>query len=356
VLSGRLSFDRFEVDLRRRRLTRSGRPIRLEPQPFTLLAILLSRAGETVPRAELHKALWPADTHVAYETGLNTAVRKLRRALGESAEDPRVIQTVPGVGYRVIATVVPIPQPPGHEAPASGHRPLTPATAPLAVSRPSGRQVALLAIVLTSILTAPSLSAPAGGFRNWRSHAALAQQALTANDPRGATVEFARAVAAGADDDALFVEYACALARQRQPALALEVIERGLARLPHSVTLRAYRGLYLHAVGRYHEELAALTDAVALDPGSAEAQFHLGLGFARRRDYGASLVALQRAVDLSGGAPRFLSWLGRIAADAGRRDQAEAVLRSLERQAITRPVPEDLINAVAFHLSAATRS
>jgi tetratricopeptide (TPR) repeat protein len=163
-------------------------------------------------------------------------------------------------------------------------------------------------------------------------------------------------VSAGADDEAIFVEYACALARLKRPAEALAVIELGLTRRPGSVTLRAHRGLYLHAVGRYEDELAALTGAVALDPESAEAQFQLGLGFARRRQYHASLSALQRAVDLSGGAPRFVSWLGRVAADAGRRDRAEGALRELRRQAISRPVPDALIDAVAYHLSASSRS
>lgn len=351
----RLSFDSFEVDLHRRRLARRGRPVRIEPEPFTLLAILLSRAGETVSRAELHRALWPADTHVAFEAGLNTAVRKLRRALGDSADESRVIQTIPGVGYRFIATVVPIAEPPPIALREVGRAPTT--SAPPIVSAPTARPLAaLLVLLLATMVTPPSGSPPGEAFRLWRSHADVARQLLAVNDPDGAIAEFARAVDTGASDESLFVEYACALARQRRPAVALEIIERGLVRRPRSATLLAYRGLYLHAVGRYDEELAALAEAVASDPRSADAQFHLGLGFARRRDYGASLQALQRAVDLSGGEPRFLSWLGRIAADAGLRDQAEAILRALERQALTKPVSRDLISAVAYHLSVASRS
>lgn len=63
--------------------------MRLQPQPFALLELLVARAGQKVTWGEMHRALWPTDTHVAFDTGLNTAMRKLRRALGETAERPR---------------------------------------------------------------------------------------------------------------------------------------------------------------------------------------------------------------------------------------------------------------------------
>ncbi len=156
---------------------------------------------------------------------------------------------------------------------------------------------------------------------------------------------------AGASDEAVFLDYACAQAHLGQRRLALQTIETGLTRQPQSVTLHANRGLYLHGVGRYDEELAELTGAVAMNPSSAEAQFHLGLGFARRRQYVASLSALQRAVLLSNGASRYLSWLGRIAAEAGRPDRAEAVLHLLQRRADEEHVPAELISSVAYYLA-----
>ena len=345
----RWSFDRFEVDLQRRRLTKRGRTVRIQPQPFTVLAGLIAQAGRTVTREELQRELWTANTNVEFEAGLNTAVRKLRRALGDAADGARFIQTVPGVGYRFIAPLNRENEPVSADVETVAPAPTAFDTGStfasiFAASRLSG----LLVVLVTAALTAPSTRTV-----GWRLFADAGHMRLGANDYPGAVGAFAEAVAVGADDEWVFVEYACALAHLERHALALGVVERGLALRPRSVTLRANRGLYLHAVGRYDEEFAALADAVALDPGSAEAQFHLGLGFARRRQYDSSLAALRRAVDLSGGAPRFLSWLGRIEADAGHLDRAESVLHLLQQRATTQHVPLDLINSVAYHLSAA---
>ncbi len=79
--------------------------IKLQEQPFQVLSLLVRHPGELVTREELQKALWPADTFVAFDEGLNTAVKKIRQALGDSAENPRFIQTVPRKGYRFIAPV-----------------------------------------------------------------------------------------------------------------------------------------------------------------------------------------------------------------------------------------------------------
>jgi Tol biopolymer transport system component/DNA-binding winged helix-turn-helix (wHTH) protein len=86
-------------------LRRRGRKVALQDQPFQVLAVLLRRRGEIVARAELHQALWPADTFVEFEHGLNTAINKLRQAMGDSADNPRFIETLPRKGYRFIAPV-----------------------------------------------------------------------------------------------------------------------------------------------------------------------------------------------------------------------------------------------------------
>jgi len=96
--------------------------------------------------------LWLADTRVAFETGLNTAVRKLPRALGESADDARFVQTVPGVGYRFIATVVSIAEPSAIDVRAIVRVPRSSTPTPGIVSTPAARHLgALLAILLTVI-------------------------------------------------------------------------------------------------------------------------------------------------------------------------------------------------------------
>src|SRR5580658_343630 len=102
---GRIRFGVFEVDLRAGELHKHGLRIRLQEQPFQVLAILLERAGQVVTREELQKKLWPADTFVDFDHGLNKAVNKIRDALGDSAESPRFVETVARRGYRFLAEV-----------------------------------------------------------------------------------------------------------------------------------------------------------------------------------------------------------------------------------------------------------
>jgi len=97
--SDRARFGPFEVDLHTHELWKFGTRIRLVGQPFEILAVLLSRPGELVTREELRTRLWPADTFVDFNHGLNAAVNKLREALSDSAENPRYIETLPRRGY-----------------------------------------------------------------------------------------------------------------------------------------------------------------------------------------------------------------------------------------------------------------
>ena len=98
-------FGSFEVDFRAAELRRSGLRVRLQKQPFRILELLLERPGETVTREELRQRLWPADVFVAVDQSLNNAIKKLRAALHDPAENPRFIQTVARHGYRFIAPV-----------------------------------------------------------------------------------------------------------------------------------------------------------------------------------------------------------------------------------------------------------
>jgi TolB-like protein/DNA-binding winged helix-turn-helix (wHTH) protein/tetratricopeptide (TPR) repeat protein len=100
----RLRFGVFEADFRTGELTKHGNRVRLQEQPFQLLAMLLDRPGELVNREELHDRLWP-DTIVDFDHGLNKAISKIREALGDSAENPRFVETVARRGYRFLADV-----------------------------------------------------------------------------------------------------------------------------------------------------------------------------------------------------------------------------------------------------------
>jgi len=100
-----LRFGVFEMDLRTGELRKHGMQVRLQKQPFQVLAMLLEHAGEVVTREELQKNLWPADTFVDFDHGLNKTINKIREALGDSAESPRFVETVSRRGYRFLAEV-----------------------------------------------------------------------------------------------------------------------------------------------------------------------------------------------------------------------------------------------------------
>jgi Tol biopolymer transport system component/DNA-binding winged helix-turn-helix (wHTH) protein len=104
-----IRFEVFEIDLRAGELRKRGRRLKLQEQPFRVLAMLLERPGEVIPREDLRQKLWPADTFVDFDHGLNSAVARLREALSDSASQPRFIETVPRQGYRFIGVIDPSP-------------------------------------------------------------------------------------------------------------------------------------------------------------------------------------------------------------------------------------------------------
>jgi len=104
---GPLRFGVFELDLRAGELRKHGLRVRLQEQPFQVLAMLLEHPGEVVTREELQKKLWPEDTFVDLDHGLNKGVNKIREALGDCAESPRFVETVARRGYRFLAEVKP---------------------------------------------------------------------------------------------------------------------------------------------------------------------------------------------------------------------------------------------------------
>src|ERR1700757_2066167 len=100
-----IRFGSFEADLYTRELRKRGLKLKVQEQPFQVLAMLLARPGELVTREEIRSRLWPQDTFVDFDHGLNAAVRRLRDALNDDAETPRFVETLPRRGYRFIAPV-----------------------------------------------------------------------------------------------------------------------------------------------------------------------------------------------------------------------------------------------------------
>jgi TolB-like protein/DNA-binding winged helix-turn-helix (wHTH) protein len=100
-----VQFGIFQLDLKAHELHKAGIKVKLQEQPFRVLALLVERAGQVVTREELQQKVWPSDVYVAFDQGLNNAIKKVRDALGDSADSPRYIETVARHGYRFVAPV-----------------------------------------------------------------------------------------------------------------------------------------------------------------------------------------------------------------------------------------------------------
>ncbi len=152
-------FGPFEADLATGELRRDGERVPLQDKPFQMLALLLGRPGGLVTREELRTQLWPADTFVDFEHGLNTAVKKLRQALDDSADTPRFVETLPRRGYRFVGTLVEEPAvaaPVAADPPAPTAAPPEPAPAPVPVRRSWPLHAAWAgAVVLAALLPWP---------------------------------------------------------------------------------------------------------------------------------------------------------------------------------------------------------
>jgi len=125
-----LHFGVFEVDLKACEIRKHGVRLKLSEQPFQVLAILLESPGEIVTRDDLRSRLWPSDTFVDFDHGLNNAVMRLREVLGDSSENPRFVETIPRRGYRFIAPVA------GPALPSAFHTPTKNGLTPVPVEEP----------------------------------------------------------------------------------------------------------------------------------------------------------------------------------------------------------------------------
>src|SRR6516165_4157643 len=105
AIPGRARIGAFELDLRDGELRKDKRTVLLQEQPLQVLRMLMAHPGKLVTRGEIRKKLWPNDTVVGFDQGINTAIRKLREAFGDSAEKPKYIETVASRGYRLIMAV-----------------------------------------------------------------------------------------------------------------------------------------------------------------------------------------------------------------------------------------------------------
>jgi DNA-binding winged helix-turn-helix (wHTH) protein/tetratricopeptide (TPR) repeat protein len=541
-----VTFGPYELDAEAQELRRDGRLVALAPQALRLLLALTAEPHQVLTREKLQRTLWSDATHVDFERGLNSAMRKLRVALKESAECPRYIQTVRGQGYRFVTPVQRVVAPTATgmttaAPPPSGWRrlrawlaasaaaacalavgpwiaapdrarvvvhtsgmcvetttdPFAAGTLVAALQAQVGRLAPSKLVVVDQaanatheivvaiqksktaarvslrlvdrrrheqlwadvvdadegaehdlvtavaravadrllhgdanarLVAATSSDRALAAFRQgqrfsmermselslavesfadavrldsgfapaWAAlararatramfdgrdpselrlaraearralavdveladgHVALGQvQLALGNDPAGAEIDFRRARALGTDAGRDQLWLAWALNVEGRNAEALGTLDEALSRDPRNAILHAWRGLLLHAVRRYDDELAELQRAVSIDEHSWLAALHLGLGYSRRGQYDLALPALRHAVVLSDAGGVSLSWLGRVAADAGDTVTAENALRQLRESGGARGFDPSLAASIEHHLTQRERT
>ena len=150
-------FGVFEVDLRSHELRKQGMKVKLQDQPFQVLAMLLEHPGEVVTREELRKRLWPGDTFVDFDHSLSTDINKVREALGDTAESPRYVETVPRRGYRFIASPPP-PAPPLRYTPSGIVREVLPNVVAAVIDSHQAKTRWQMAAVLIAILALAAIA------------------------------------------------------------------------------------------------------------------------------------------------------------------------------------------------------
>lgn len=156
-----LRFADFELHQRAGELYKTGRKIRLQALPLRILATLLETPGQVVTRDELREKLWPADTFVDFDHSLNTAIRKLRRALNDEADTPRFIETLPRRGYRFVGAA------PTGNFPAPSVASAPPAVATPATDLVGGISSSAVKVIRTLFLFPPTNS-PLRKRKNWK--------------------------------------------------------------------------------------------------------------------------------------------------------------------------------------------
>ena len=166
----RLRFGPYEADLHSKELRKGETRLRLQAQPFQLLAMLLERPGELVTREEICQKLWSTDTFVDFDHSLGTAINKIREVLNDSAGEPCYVETLPRRGYRFIAPVASVDPEPAPESPEPG--PLEPAE-PLATLVPRARL--LYSAVGVCFAVAVLLALIGANFRGWRTRLTSAE-------------------------------------------------------------------------------------------------------------------------------------------------------------------------------------
>ena len=329
LASDRVRFGEFEVDLRSHELLRRGRRVRLQEKSFLALRELLAQAGRVVTREDLGAALWPREHFVDVEHGLNTAIRRLRGALGDSAEAPRFVETVPKLGYRFVAAVEAVPAAAvtvtDAAAPATAAEPATVAIStptPAAPAAPaSPRSLARPAVLAAAVVAVVALAAVVAVNRWPQLDGGVAPPPPAppgrAEDPV-VTELLARA------------RY---LRNHKRPAEARQFVDEALLRDPASPEALAGLSLSLLGEGQPEEAREVARRAIELDPRTWEAHRTLGHLAHREGDYVGAERHYRRATEANPNDYKTRNRLARHLLECGRLDEARPHLEETRRRA-----------------------
>jgi TolB-like protein/DNA-binding winged helix-turn-helix (wHTH) protein/Tfp pilus assembly protein PilF len=167
-----LRFGAFEADLHTRELRKQGMQIKLQEQPFQVLEFLLEHPGEIVTREQLRQKLWPADTFVDVDNSVNAAINRLREALGDSAESPRFVETLPRRGYRFVAPVTEVKDP-GRDSAAENANVAVPPQAEFRTVGNVSRRRSVVKLSVAVVLAVFLVAASVWTWTKWRARVSL---------------------------------------------------------------------------------------------------------------------------------------------------------------------------------------
>jgi DNA-binding winged helix-turn-helix (wHTH) protein/Flp pilus assembly protein TadD len=371
----RLRFGVFDLDMQNRELRRRGLRVKLQQKPFQILHLLLSRAGTFVTRGQLAQHLWP-DLHVNFDRSLNTAVNSLRRALGDSPENPRFIETRAGLGYRFIAPVEPI----GERFPASAQtaniekvyagnldayhdylkgryfqnkmteedlrKSVAYFEAALGAEPDCALAYAGLAdtyglLAHLGILPAKEAHERASEFTSAalriddklaEAHTALAGvKKLYEWDWTGAEAAYREALALKPNDAQGHRKYAALLSALERHPEAIQAIRRAQQLDPLALAINAEAAWELYMARDFQGAVDQAWRTLAMEPRFAPAQLALGLAYQQMGMLEEAIVEFQNARVCSANHPAATAALAHAYAITGRRPEAEELLHELEK-------------------------
>jgi DNA-binding winged helix-turn-helix (wHTH) protein len=396
----KLRFGVFDLDMQNRELRRRGLRVKLQQKPFQILHLLLAQAGKFVTRGQLARHLWP-DLHVNFDRSLYTAVNSLRRALGDSPENPRFIETRAGLGYRFIAPVEPIDDGSVSSAPKASFEKLYVGNLDAYHDYLKGRyfqnkmteedlsksvayfEAALAAepdcaLAYTGLADTYSLLAFLGTLPAQEAHG-RAREFITAALRIDAQLAEAHATLGSlkkldewdwADAEASYRKalelkpayahghrmYAALLSALGRHPEAIQEIRKAQQLDPVSLVINAEMAWDLYMARDFQGAMEQAWRTLAMEPRFAPAQLTLGLAYQHMGMLEDAIVEFQNARVCSANHPAAIAALGYAFAIAEQRHQAEELLRELERLSETRRVSAYWVALIHAGLDAAPQA